>query len=450
MKKIKLSQMNELSFFRQFKVLSLFFVLGTAILSGCNQEGTFEDVTLEDVKSETSTQGLTSDNVLGHGVNLQPSYFCNGDMEIGWELMIQYPDIKSVRIEIEPDKQATVEDAARWINEANAFGFDVVATYHRYEDNGSPDPNTLMAAANWWKTNYSTLSAAGPLVVNLMNEWGDHNVTSQQYADAYNQAISIVREVYSGPIICDIPGWGQETHIAAHASSLISDNNIVFSVHVYPAAYNGYTGNSLVNSDLDYLNNAGRPVIIGEFGSEGRGGADWSALVDHGKSLGWSIMGWAWNGDGSKPKVMNMVSPNWGNDCFATEYTPTSYFSTIYDKLGSGDGGGGGGSDDTTAPAAPTNLSATATSKGKCAKISNNLDWNDNSEGDLAGYNVYRSTQAGVSVSSATRIASSLASSSFEDSNIAYGTTYYYVVTAVDGAGNESTASNEASATTCH
>src|SRR5439155_1205553 len=46
-------------------------------------------------------------------------------------------------------------------------------------------------------------------------------------------------------------------------------------------------------------------------------------------------------------------------------------------------------SSDTSAPANPSNLMATGSQSG----IS--LDWADNTEGDLAGYNIYRSTARG-------------------------------------------------------
>jgi fibronectin type 3 domain-containing protein len=94
---------------------------------------------------------------------------------------------------------------------------------------------------------------------------------------------------------------------------------------------------------------------------------------------------------------------------------------------------------DTTAPAAPTNLSATA------GDSTVSLDWDDNSEGDLDGYNVYRSTTSG---SGYTQINGSLVGSSdYTDNSVTNGTTYYYVVTAVDTSSNESGYSSEDSAT---
>ncbi|MEJ5259541.1 MAG: carbohydrate-binding protein [Anaerohalosphaeraceae bacterium] len=93
---------------------------------------------------------------------------------------------------------------------------------------------------------------------------------------------------------------------------------------------------------------------------------------------------------------------------------------------------------DTTPPAAPANLRAL----GQNAQVF--LQWDDNSESDLAGYNVYRST---VSGSGYTKVNSSLLSmSEFTDSAAVNGTMYYYVVTAVDRSSNESVYSVQACA----
>ncbi|WP_169853071.1 DUF7594 domain-containing protein [Anaerohalosphaera lusitana] len=93
---------------------------------------------------------------------------------------------------------------------------------------------------------------------------------------------------------------------------------------------------------------------------------------------------------------------------------------------------------DTTAPAAPTGLGATA------GDGSVDLDWADNSESDLDSYTVYRSTTSG---SGYAAVAQGVSSSDYTDNTVTNGTTYYYVVTAVDTASNESSTSSEVSAT---
>ena len=69
------------------------------------------------------------------------------------------------------------------------------------------------------------------------------------------------------------------------------------------------------------------------------------------------------------------------------------------------------------------------------------LTWDANAETDLAGYNVYMGTQSGVygapiSIGNTT---------SYTVGNLTGGRTYYFSLTAVDGAGNESERSAEVS-----
>lgn len=100
---------------------------------------------------------------------------------------------------------------------------------------------------------------------------------------------------------------------------------------------------------------------------------------------------------------------------------------------------GNGGGTDTTAPARVSGLSASAQSSGIA------LDWFDNGEADLSGYNVYRSQTAGQGYQKVN--GSPLSQSSFSDANVVAGTTYYYVVTAIDTSANESINSTEVFAT---
>lgn len=111
------------------------------------------------------------------------------------------------------------------------------------------------------------------------------------------------------------------------------------------------------------------------------------------------------------------------------------YVACVFEDVCSGGTGG-----DTTAPTAPTGLTAS----GGNGSVS--LTWTGNSEGDLAGYNVYRADSAGgtyIKVNSAL-----VNTSSYSDNAVSASTTYYYKVTAVDTSANESVQSSSVSATT--
>ncbi|WP_158279897.1 Ig-like domain-containing protein [Coraliomargarita sinensis] len=93
---------------------------------------------------------------------------------------------------------------------------------------------------------------------------------------------------------------------------------------------------------------------------------------------------------------------------------------------------------DTAAPDEPANFAGTAENGY------NSLTWDSSSAADFASYKVYRSETAGGPY---TEIAFDLSTNQYEDSNITEGTTYYYVVTALDDNGNESVLSGEQSVT---
>jgi hypothetical protein len=273
-----------------------------------------------------------SSKMFRNGVNLQPSYYNGGNPSFGWNLMSQYKSkIHTVRIEIEPSAMKQSKD---WISAARAHGYFVVATYHDYTKLGSDNAKDLLTAANWWTKNfeYVTSGNSSNFVVNVMNEWGSHQQSAASYSKAYNSALSVIRTVYKGLVIIDIPGWGQEAQIAAQASPLISDKKIVLSAHIYPNGWNQQKNRPVQVSDLDVMNQTGRPCIIGEFGTKGSGPVNVQDVVRHAtRDLGWTVLGWAWNGDGTE---MNMVKPAWSSDPTATSFTINEkYFHVVYDLL---------------------------------------------------------------------------------------------------------------------
>jgi hypothetical protein len=98
---------------------------------------------------------------------------------------------------------------------------------------------------------------------------------------------------------------------------------------------------------------------------------------------------------------------------------------------------------DTTPPAVPSGLVATSGS-GEAS-----LTWGAVSSGDLAGYNLYRSNTSIGNVEGLTPVngGSLLTTTSFTDTGVSNGTTYFYRVTAVDDSGNESGGSGEVQVT---
>lgn len=308
--------------------LCLLIVLGCAC--SCKKSSTAAPA---ENTNNTGTTPLLKTSGIANGVNLQPSYYNNGNPVIDWALMKQQTKIKTVRIEIEPGYET---QARTWISGAVSNGFAVIATYHKYTALGSDNVADLNAAASWWVANYAQLAKAGAFTVNLMNEWGSHNLTANAYASAYNAAIATVRTVYTGKIIIDIPGWGQETAIAAAAAkgynggTKIADTSYILSAHIYPGAWNQAKNRYVTTADIDDLNSAGVPCIIGEFGNSGGSGADWSAIVDYAKTKGFGVLAWCWNGDGG---TMNMVSPSWATNGAATSFSLSSYFNVVYAKL---------------------------------------------------------------------------------------------------------------------
>ena len=72
------------------------------------------------------------------------------------------------------------------------------------------------------------------------------------------------------------------------------------------------------------------------------------------------------------------------------------------------------------------------------------LNWTASTSSNLSGYNVYRAAQAGGPYTKLTL--SVVTGTSYADTVVQAGQTYYYVTTAVDASNNESAYSNQAQA----
>jgi TolB protein len=97
------------------------------------------------------------------------------------------------------------------------------------------------------------------------------------------------------------------------------------------------------------------------------------------------------------------------------------------------------GGDDTNSPPTPTEVQA----QSKDGAVA--LEWNAVDAGGLAGYRVYRAPTSISEGADPSRVSGGrpVAEAGYTDDSAQNGTTYYYVVTAVDEAGNESDPSPE-------
>jgi fibronectin type 3 domain-containing protein len=237
-------------------------------------------------------------------------------------------------------------------------------------------------------------------------------------------------------ILVGAPSWSQQ--VGPAADSPLTGTNLVMVVHLYPGHWTGLYGDP-----EGYKNQVRRcithyPLFATEWGFR--------------SSLSGNLQGTIANY--GQPLMDFYESFKISNSAWVTDYAwqPEMFDSSWNLRVGSGEMGGfvkdtlyarrnddQPSENDTVPPDAPTDLSAVP-GNGVVS-----LNWNDNGEGDLAGYNVYRSTISGGPY---TKLNGSLLSSSnYSDNSVTNGTTYYYVVTAVDMSSNESDNSNQVSAT---
>jgi len=91
---------------------------------------------------------------------------------------------------------------------------------------------------------------------------------------------------------------------------------------------------------------------------------------------------------------------------------------------------------DTFPPAAPQGIVAATLPGDSPGSLVVDLSWSINIELDLAGYRVYRSDQEGLRGDLLTP--ELLPTPAYRDTSVVAGKHYWYTVTAVDRAGNES------------
>ena len=318
--------------------------------------------------------------------------------------------------------------AARYLNNPTVIGFDL-----------RNEPNGATSGGSCWDCGTPA------------NDWHLAAERGGNAALAINPHLLIFVEgtdCYNG----DCDWWGGNLEGVQNSPVILSvPNQLVYSAHDYgPNLYvqswfnSGTTYASLAavwTKFWGYISADGlAPVWVGEFGTTNNNGdiqspapgsqGQWfQSIVSFFSSnpqLNWTY--WALDGEDS----YGLLDAN---------YDPTPANALKQQMLASIQGAAAGGGGGPTLPAAPTNLSAAAVSSSQI-----DLTWTASSTAGVT-YNVYAGTTSGFSPLSSTRVATGLTATAFNQQGVSAATTYYYLVTAVDAAG-ESTPSNLASATT--
>lgn len=254
-------------------------------------------------------------------------------------------------------------------------------------------------------------------------------------------------------------GWqgGNLMGVASNPVVLTVPNQLVYSAHDYgPNLYgqpwfnSSTTQSSLYaiwNKFWGYISTDGTaPVWLGEFGTDnnisdtentagGSQGQWFESLISYlqaNSSIDWTY--WALNGEDS----YGLLDNNY--DATPVNAQKQSMLESIQSPLS----GSGGSTSCTTVPSAPAGLTATANSSSGIS-----LSWSPvtpPANCAITSYSVFRSTTSGFTPSAGSQVASTNATS-FTDSGLTAGTTYYYEVEAIDGFG-PSAPSSVASATT--
>lgn len=368
------------------------------------------------------------------------------------------------------------------ISYAGQIGLRVILDNHRSEAGNSAEANGLWYTSSYpetaWINDWTTLAnryKGNTTIIgaDLRNE--PHNATSggscwgcgsstNDWRLAAERAGNAVLGVNANWLIfvegtdCyngDCDWWGGNLEGAQnYPVALNVPDRLVYSAHDYgPHEY----GQSWFNSSTSYSSlsavwtkfwaylsqNGTAPVWLGEFGTTNNAGdissttpgsqGQWfSSLISFLKTnsnIDWTY--WALNGEDS----YGLLDSNY--DSTPASGQKQQALASIQFSLGSS-------TPCQSKPAAPSGLTATATTSSQI-----NLNWSAVTapSGCSITYDVYASETAGFTPSSSNLIASGLSSTSYSASGLAASTTYYFVVTALDSAG-QSSGSTPASATT--
>jgi mannan endo-1,4-beta-mannosidase len=173
------------------------------------------------------------------------------------------------------------------------------------------------------------------LLINIANEWGNHNMTAEFWKESYKQVVTMFRDAgYKTTLVIDAPGWGQDINaIQQYGKELLEYDplhNLLFSVHMY----HSWNDPLKIDKELQKTYDLSLPLVVGEFGYNfDNGHNNLKCKVDHTiilkkcHELHYGYIPWMWTGNNKENAWLDLSEFHgnheltwWGRQVFETEY----------------------------------------------------------------------------------------------------------------------------------
>ena len=158
------------------------------------------------------------------------------------------------------------------------------------------------------------------LIVNIANEAGAFEVTNEQFASYYSEAVTKFRDAgINVPIMIDASGWGQDINILQATWKYLQEadplQNLLFSVHMWWSD----NDSSRIANEIKESVELGMPLIVGEFAHKAvqcKCCIDYKTIIKecHENEIGY--LAWSWG-----------AAPN--SDCSEMDMTCRGTYETL-------------------------------------------------------------------------------------------------------------------------
>jgi mannan endo-1,4-beta-mannosidase len=208
-------------------------------------------------------------------------------------------------------ERTPVEEVGRIVEECERQRLVCVLEVHDTTGYGEQaGAATLAQAVEFWRGVRGVLEGTEDhVIVNIGNEpFGDQG--HERWAVDSAAAIRALREAgFAHTLMVDGPNWGQDWTFtmrdgAAEVFAADPAGNTVFSIHMYGV----FSQASTIRAYLDAFEDAGLPLVIGEFGHDhSDGDPDEDAILAEAEARGLGYLGWSWSGNGGGVEYLDMV-----------------------------------------------------------------------------------------------------------------------------------------------